>query len=67
MKLRPRTREEAFRAIQALKDPGQEAYLVDSFGGPIIRITNTQGVRWQPGNVITCPEQLEVKQYQIIA
>lgn len=37
MRLRPRTKEQAFAAVEALKDPGQEAYLVNE---NTIRICN---------------------------
>lgn len=68
MRLRPRTREQAFAAVQGLKSPGQEAYLVkDAFGHDAIRICNTNGSYYKPGVEITNLKQLEVKEYQIIA
>lgn len=68
MRLRPRTREQAFAAIEGLKDPGQKAFLVmDAFGYDAIRITNPRGRYYRPGSEITRPEQIEVKEYQIIA
>lgn len=65
MRLRPRTCEQAFKAVEALKSAGQEAYL---YTDSSIRICNPQSI-WSPINkrVITRPEQLEVKEYEIIA
>ena len=70
MRLRPRTREQAFAAIEGLKDPGQSAYLLRKFDGEkfneVIRICHPAGMRYSTGTVITKPEQLEVKEYEII-
>lgn len=70
MRLKPRSREQAFRAVEALKDPGQEAYLVKTFDGDgsreAIRICTPTGNSYSRGIEITKPEQLEVKEYQII-
>ena len=68
MRLRPRTREQAFAAVEGLKDPGQSAYLVQEYDGTqAIKICHPQGMMYQFKNEITRPEQLEVKEYQIIA
>lgn len=66
MRLRPRTREQAFAAVEALKSPGQKAYLVNGFGNYAIRICTPVTFFCPPGPEITRPEQLEVKEYQII-
>lgn len=69
MRLRPRTKEQAFKAVEGLKDPGQKAYLVKMFDGDgsreAIRICTPTGI-YSSGVEITKPEQLEVKEYQII-
>lgn len=65
MRLKPRTREQAFKAVEALKSAGQEAYLVDE---NTIRICHPQSTYYPiKARAITKPEQLEVKEYQIIA
>lgn len=70
MRLRPRTKEQAFAALEALKDPGQSAYLLLKFDGDkfneVIRICHPAGMTYLTGIVITKPEQLQVKEYEII-
>lgn len=66
MRLRPRTREQAFRAIEALKAPGQKAWFVSALGNHAIRICTPVTYFYPPGPEITKPEQLELKEYQII-
>ena len=69
MRLKPRTREQAFAAVEALKDPGQKAYLVRKYdGAQAIRIRHHVFGSWYGNEIeITKPEQLEVKEYEIIA
>ena len=65
MRLRPRTREQAFKAVEALKSAGQKAYLIADNS---IRICHPQSTYYPiKSREITKPEQLEVKEYQIIA
>ena len=70
MRLRPRSREQAFKAVEGLKEPGQSAWLLKKFDGDkfneVIRICHPVGMRYSTGTVITKPEQLEVKEYEII-
>jgi len=68
MRLKPRNKEQAFAAVEGLKGPGQKAYLVkDSFGHDAIRIRcHISGYYYGNETEITKPEQLEVKEYQII-
>lgn len=68
MRLKPRSREQAFRAIEGLKDSGQSAYLILTFDGiDAIRICHPHSMWYQNRKEITKPEQLEVKEYDIIA
>lgn len=65
MRLKPRTREQAFKAIEALKSAGQEAYLIDE---NTIRICNPQSTYYPiKARVITKAEHLKIQQYEIIA
>lgn len=70
MRLRPRTREQAFKAIEGLKEPGQSAWLLKKFDGDnfneVIRICHPYGLKTSHAVEITKPEQLEVKEYEII-
>lgn len=64
MRLLPQQPSKAFKAIQALLDPGQKAYMI---GENIIRICHPQTMWFSSDNELISPDQLEVKEYRIIA
>lgn len=67
MRLKPQQPAKAFAVIEALKGPGQKAYLVGYGDYEAIRITNPYAGWNTPSNEITRPSQLKVKEYKIIA
>ena len=64
MKLKSCSRKEIYAAIQAIRLPGQDAFLI---GNDIIRICNRQSLYVSFAVEIRNPEQLELKEYKIIA
>ena len=67
MKLLPRNPEKMFNTVQALIAPGQTAYLVGYPLPDTIRIQTSGVLRGAHGKELTRPEQLEHKEYKIIA